>query len=139
MDVPHRLGAEALGLSFGLQPVYPAFSQQLLVEFLQVQRGELFQRDVPDVGIDVVVDVAPIGLVGRWPDFDLGVVLKPFLHPLSHRILPSFGKVQRLRFLNGGLQLFLDLSLGSAQHILVDCLILIFDLITSDQETIRAI
>ena len=103
MDVPHCLGAEPLGLSFGLQPVYPAFGQQLLVELLQVQRSELFQRDVPNVGIDVVVDVAPVGLVGGRPDFDLGVVLKPYLHPLSYGILPGLGLIQRLGFLNGSL------------------------------------
>ena len=60
MDVPHCLGTQALGLSFGFQPVYPAFGQQLLVELLQIQRGELFQRDVPDIGPYVVVDVAPV-------------------------------------------------------------------------------
>ena len=46
MDVPHCLGTQALGLSFGLQPVYPAFGQQFLVELLQFQRGDLFQRDL---------------------------------------------------------------------------------------------
>ena len=30
MDVPHRLGAETLGLPFGFQPVYPPTGQQLL-------------------------------------------------------------------------------------------------------------
>ena len=107
MDVPHRLGAQSFGLLFGLQPIYPAFGQQFLVELLQFQRGELFQRDVPDIWIDVVVYVAPVGLVGGWPDFDLGVVLKPYLkphlHPLPHRVLPGFALVQGLHLLDGGL------------------------------------
>ena len=47
MDIPYRLGAEVLGLTFRLQAIYPAFGEQLLVELLQVQRSELFQRDVP--------------------------------------------------------------------------------------------
>ena len=113
---------EALGLSSGLQPVYPAFDQQLLVELLQFQRSELFQRDVSDIWIDVVVDVAPVGLVGGRPHFDLGAVLKPYLHPLPYRVLSYFGQVQRLGFFNGSLQLFLDLCLGFAQHIFVDSL-----------------
>lgn len=91
MDVPYCLGAEPLRLIFSLQPVYPALGQQLLVELLQVQRGKLFQRDVPDVGIDVIVDVAPIGLVGVRPDFDFGIVLESHLHPLHHRVFSNFG------------------------------------------------
>ena len=62
MDVPHRLGAQSVGLLIGLQPIYPAFGQQFLVELLQFQRGELFQRDVPDIWIDVVVDVAAVAV-----------------------------------------------------------------------------
>ena len=77
MDVPHCLGTQALGLSFGLQPVYPAFGQQFLVELLQFQRSKLFQRNFPDVWLDVVVDVSSIGLVGRRPNFYLCVVFKP--------------------------------------------------------------
>lgn len=65
MDVPHCLGTETLGLSFGFQPVYPAFGQQLPVELLQFQRVKLFQRNISNVGSYVVVDVTPVGLVGR--------------------------------------------------------------------------
>ena len=70
MDVPHRLGAQSFGLLFGLQPIYPAFGQQFLVELLQFQRGELFQRNGSDVGNYVVVDAPPVGLVrGRAHSF----------------------------------------------------------------------
>ena len=65
MDVPHRLGAQSFGLLFGLQPIYPAFGQQFLVELLQFQRVKLFQRNISNVGSYVVVDVTPVGLVGR--------------------------------------------------------------------------
>ena len=74
MDVPHGLGAQPLGLVPGLQPVYPSLLQQLLVELLQFQRSEFFQGDLANVGLDVVVDVAPVGLVGGWPYLHLGVV-----------------------------------------------------------------
>ena len=120
MDVPHRLGTEPFGLPFGLHPVYPALGQQLFVELLQVQRSELFQWNLSDIGTDVVVDVALVGLVGGRPDFDFGVVLEPHLHPLPHRVLSCLGNVQSLGFSNGLFQLLLDLCLTSAQHILVD-------------------
>ena len=69
MDVPHGLGAQPLGLVPGLQPACPSLLQQLLVELLQFQRSEFFQGDLANVGFDVVVDVAPVGLVGGWPYF----------------------------------------------------------------------
>ena len=120
MEVPHRLRAQALGLVPGFQPVYSALFQQLLVELLQIQRSEFFQREFADIGFDVVVDVTPVGLMGGWPHLHLGIVLKPHLHPLANRIPPGLGRVQPLRFLNGGFQLCFCLRLGLAQDILVD-------------------
>ena len=64
MDVPHGLGAQPLGLVPGLQPVYPSLLQQLLVELLQFQRSEFFQRNFADIRLDMVIDVPPAGLVG---------------------------------------------------------------------------
>ena len=58
MDVPHCLGAQPFGLVPGFQSVYATVGQQLLVELLQFQRSELFQRDFADVGLDVVVNVS---------------------------------------------------------------------------------
>ena len=59
------LALKPLGYPFSLQPVYPAFGQQLPVELLQFQRVKLFQRNISNVGSYVVVDVTPVGLVGR--------------------------------------------------------------------------
>ena len=70
--------------------------------------------------LDVVIDVAFVGLLGRWSDFQLGVVFEPHIHPLAQRVLSGFDDVQSFVFLNGPLQLFFDLSLGLAQYILVD-------------------
>ena len=120
MDVPHRLGAEPFGLFPALNPIYPSLLQQLLVELLQFQRSEFFQGDLANVGLDVVVDVAPVGLVGGWPYFYLGVVLKPHLHPLPHRVPANLGRVQSFRFLDCLFQLCLGLRLSLAQHILVN-------------------
>ena len=120
MDVPHGLGAQPLGLVPGLQPACPSLLQQLLVELLQFQRSEFFQGDLANVGLDVVVDVAPVGLVGGWPYFYLGVVLKPHLHPLPHRVPANLGRVQSFRFLDCLFQLGLGLCLGFSQDVLVD-------------------
>ena len=120
MDVPHGLGAQPLGLVPGLQPACPSLLQQLLVELLQFQRSEFFQGDLANVGFDVVVDVAPVGLVGGWPYFYLGVVLKPHLHPLPHRVPANLGRVQSFRFLDCLFQLGLGLCLGFSQDVLVD-------------------
>ena len=89
MDVPHCLGTEALGLSSCLHPVYPALGEQLLVELLQIQRSEFFQRNISDIGVDVVADVPLVGLVGGGSDFDLGIVLEPYLHPLPPVYFPA--------------------------------------------------
>ena len=120
MEVPHRLRAQALGLVPGFQPVYSALFQQLLVELLQIQRSEFFQREFADIGFDVVVDVTPVGLMGGWPHLHLGVVLKPFLHPLANRVPASLGRIQPLRFLDCLLQLCLGLRLDLAQDVLVN-------------------
>ena len=79
MDVPHCFGAEPFGLCPALNPIHPPLLQQLLVELLQFQRSELFQRDLADVGLDVVVDVPTVGLVRGWPYFDFCIVFELFI------------------------------------------------------------
>ena len=39
-------------------------AQQLLVELLQIQVGQLVKLGIPDVRLDVTVDIAPVGLMG---------------------------------------------------------------------------
>ena len=41
VDVPHRLGTQSFWLPFGLNPVHSTSGQQLFVEFLQFQGGQL--------------------------------------------------------------------------------------------------
>ena len=92
--------------------------QQLLVELLQFQRSELFQRDFADIGLDVVVNVTPVGLVGGGPHLHFGVVFKSHLHPLAHDVLASSGNIQPLCLLDCLLQLCLGLRLGLARDVL---------------------
>ena len=46
-----------LTLTLAFYPFHLAHIQQLLVEALQVQCGKLPQRDPPNGGLDVVVDI----------------------------------------------------------------------------------
>ena len=64
MDVQHCLGAQAFRLSLRLDSVHSAFGQQLFVELLQFQSGQLPQLNFADIRLDVVVDVSSVGLVG---------------------------------------------------------------------------
>ena len=120
VDITHCFRAKADGLLFGFQPLYPAVAQELAVEPLQIQGGELGERNVANVGLDVVVDVTPVGLVGGGTDFEHGVILEPDFHPLSQGVLPCPDDVQALGVLDDLLQLFLDLALGLAQAVFVD-------------------
>ena len=46
-----------------LDSLYPPFCQQFLVELLQMQRRQIIQRDLAELRLDVVFDVAMIGQV----------------------------------------------------------------------------
>lgn len=100
VDITHCFRAKADGLLFGFQPLYPAVAQELAVEPLQIKNGESGERNVANVGLDVVVDVTPVGLVGGGADFEHGVVLKPDLHPLPQCVLPCPDDVQALGVLD---------------------------------------
>lgn len=120
IDVPHRLGAETLRLLLGLRPDHPALGQELLVELLQVKGGQLIQRDIADVGLDVVFDVALISLMRGRTNLDEDVILEPHVHPLSYRVLSGFGKVQLLRVGKRLLELFTHLCLRFAKNVFVN-------------------
>ena len=51
-------GARPFRLFLGLDAVYPAAVQQVLVEPLQVQRSQFCQRDAADLRLDVVLQKA---------------------------------------------------------------------------------
>ena len=84
IDVANGFRAEALRLLFGFLPLHSALCQQLLIELLKIQRGQLRQRDCSDGWFDVVADVALVGLVRRGAYLDLRIVLIPDIHPLAH-------------------------------------------------------
>ena len=77
MDVAHCFGAQSLGLLLCFDSLYPPVCQQFLVELLQMQRRQIIQRDLAELRLDVVFDVAMVGQVGGWALLDLGIVLVP--------------------------------------------------------------
>ena len=83
IDVADGLGAKPLGLVLRFQPIHPPFRQQLLVELLKIQRGQLRQWNVPNAWLNVVFNVALVGLVGGWPHLNLSIVFVPDVHPLA--------------------------------------------------------
>ena len=63
-------GSQTFRLFLGLDAVYPATVQQMLVEPLQVQRSEICQRDAADLRLDVVFQKTLAGLERGRSEFD---------------------------------------------------------------------
>lgn len=117
IDVTNRLCGQTLRLVLRLDPLHPAITHQLPVELLQIHGTELFQRDFADVRSDVVINIAPICLMGGGANLDLTHVFKPFLHPLGNRVLACPSEVYFLGFFQRLFQFFPNLCLCLAQYI----------------------
>ena len=120
IDVADGLGAEPLGLILGLQPIHPSLRQQLLVEPLKIQRGQLRQGDASNAWLDMILNIALIGFMRGWPHFDLGVIFVPDIHPLAYRVFLAFRHIQTLALFDGGLEFLFCLCLRFCQHIFDD-------------------
>ena len=86
VDVPHCFGSQTFRLFLGLDAVYSPAVQQVLVEPLQVQRGQVCQRDTADLRLDVVFQKALRGFEGGRSEFHLGIVFHPDFQPATHRV-----------------------------------------------------
>ena len=121
MDAMDEAVAQSLVLQFDVFiPLNPPGSFQLVVELLDLDRGELVQPDGADAGDDVLLDVVAVVVRSLLPDGGFRVGFKPQPHPLSHRVFAAADDVHLSVFFNGPLQLFLTLFLGFRQHIFVD-------------------
>ena len=106
----------------------------MLVEPLQVQRGQVCQRDTAELRLDVVFQKALRGLEGRWAQLDFCVVFHPDLQPTTHGVGFRPPIVDADVFLDGFLQLLLDRSLRLAENIFDDglaCLWIVTDCVAS--------
>ena len=120
IDVADSFRAETLCLFLGFLPLHSALCQQLLIELLKIQRGQLRQQDRSNGWFDVVADVALIGFVGGRTYFNLSVVFVPDVHPLTHRVFLPLRHIQTLALFDGGLEFLFCLCLRFCQHIFDD-------------------
>ena len=121
VDAPHHSGAEA-GI-FQRREVFALNSSALLevvVETLDLDGGQLVQRDVPNSGDDVVFNVVRIIRLCVGPDARFGIDLIPRFHPRTDRVSPNFGYVQPLAFADRGFEFLLHFGLRFTQHVLDD-------------------
>jgi len=102
---------------FCFYPLHPPLIHQFAVQFLEIHGTQLFQRNLADIRSNVIIDVAPVGLVRRRPDLDFAHILEPFLHPLGNHVLALFGEVPFLTLCQRFFQFFLNLGLRFSQHI----------------------
>ena len=82
VDAPHHSGAEAFIPEFG--EVFALNSSALLevvVKPLDLNGGQLVQRNISNSGDDVVLNVVGVVGFGIWPDAGFGVDLVPRPHP----------------------------------------------------------
>ena len=121
MDTPYHAGAEALILQLDVGiPLDAAGFLQVVVELLDLDGGQFFQRRVAQFGDDVVVNVVEVVVLGFLPQARLGVDLIPQLDPRAQRVGLGAAHVQLFSLRNGLLELFLGFGLGFSEDALVD-------------------
>ena len=121
VDAPYHAGAETLVLQLDVGiPLDATGFLQVVVELLDLDGGQFFQRCVAQLGNDVVVDVVEIVVLGFLPQAWLGVDLVPQLDPSAQRVGFGAAHVQLFSLRNGLLELFLGFGLGFSEDALVD-------------------
>ena len=105
---------------FRFNAVYSATVQQMLVEPLQVQRGQVCQRDAADLRLDVVFQKTLAGLERGRSEFYFRVVLHPDLQPTPHGVGLGPSVVDTDVFLDGFFQFFFYFRLRLAEDVFDD-------------------
>jgi len=121
VDAPYHAGAETLVFQFDVGiPLDAAGFLQVVVELLDPDGGQFFQRCVAQFGDDVVVNVVEVVVLGFLPQARLGVDLIPQLDPRAQRVGFGAAHVQLFSLRNGLLELFLGFGLGFGEDALVN-------------------
>ena len=121
VDAPYHAGAETIVLQLDVGiPLDAAGFLQVVVEFLDLDGGQFFQRRVAQFGNDVVVDVVEVVVLGFLPQPRLGVDLVPQLDPRTQRVGFCAAHVQLFSLCDGLLELFLGFCLCLSEDTLVD-------------------
>lgn len=121
VDAPYHAGAEALILQVDVGISLDAAGfLQVVVELLDLDGGQFFQRRVAQLGDDVVVDVVEVVVLGFLPQAWLGVDLVPQLDPRTQRVGFCAAHVQLFSLRDGLLELFLGFCLRLGEDALAD-------------------
>jgi len=95
---------------------------RFIVEFLDLQRCERRQLDVPDARHDMLVDVIFVIRCRGRADGRLCVVLVPELRPLAYRVVAPLRHIDLFEFLHRLLQLLFAFALRPREDALCDWL-----------------
>ena len=121
MDAPYHAGAETLVLQLDVGIALDTSGLlQVVVELLDLDGGQLFQRRTAQFRDNVVVDVVEVVVLGFLSQARLGVDLIPQLDPRAQRVGFGAAHVQLFSLRNGLLELFLGFRLGFSEDALVD-------------------
>ena len=121
VDASNEAVAQALVLQLNvLVPLDTTRGFQLVVELLDLDRGQFLQLDITDAGDNVLFNVVVVVVRRLLSDGRFGVSLEPQPHPLGHRVFATSDYVYLPVFLNGPIQFFLALFLRFGQDIFVD-------------------
>ena len=94
VNTPNHSGAEAFVPEFRkIFALNPSAFLEIVVKPLDLNGGQLVQRDAADSGDDVVLNVVGVVRFGVGPDARLGVDLIPRFHPRTDCESPCFGYV----------------------------------------------
>ena len=119
VETTERFGAQAQ-IFHTLVTLDSALGFGFVVEFLDIQRGQLVQLDFAYVGDDVFVDVVLVVGGGGFPDGGFRVILEPRFDPLSYRELAGLMSIHFSSLFQGRRQLFFAFFQRFRQHIFVD-------------------
>ena len=91
VDAAHHSGAETFVLEFGkILALNSTALLEVVVEPLDLNGGQLVQRDVPNSGYDMVLDVVGVVRLCVGSDARFGVDLVPCPHPRCHSVAANF-------------------------------------------------
>ena len=117
MQSANRLVAETQ-ITHIFVPLHPTVCFRFIVEFLDLQRCERRQLDVPDARLDMLVNVVLVICRRGCSNGRLRVVLVPELRPLAYRVISAFCHIDLFEFFHRFLQLLFAFSLCSGEDVL---------------------
>ena len=118
--VEHRIQSTDMGVTQSWRFVLlclpdPTMIFQIVVQLLDMPYGQIFQFDIPQRWDDVAVDKPAVVICGGGTNIRFGICFEPCVDPFSDCASVCAGYIQRLRFLEGRLEILFHLCLGFAR------------------------